>query len=221
MSKLIIFDVDGTLLNTLDTISYHVNRSFEKLGLEGFSSQEVSAVLGYSSVFLIESLLKKRGFVYDENSLKECVEAYHKNYQAAVGYLTHPYEGIVELLIELRALGYKLVALSNKPDHTLSKLFREIDFDKYFDYTMGQVDELPKKPDPYMVDKIIDKYQIDKKDAILVGDSEVDYQTALNAGLDFVAVSWGFRSREYLQRLNPKYIVDTSEELLNLIKGGE
>lgn len=218
MTKIIIFDVDGTILNTIDTIRYHVNKTFEGLGLEGFTNKEVEEVLGYSSNYLIESLLKKRGLDYDEALLKKTVDDYHKNYQKEVSRFTKPYEGIVDILINLREEGYGLVALSNKPQHTLSRLFKNIDFEKYFDYYMGQEDGFPKKPDPYMVNKILDRFSVDKKDVILVGDSEVDYMTAKNSGIGFIAVSWGFRSRDYLIGLKPDNLVDTSEDLLKLLK---
>lgn len=221
MTKLIIFDVDGTILNTIDTIRYHVNKAFEGLGLEGFTNKEVEEVLGYSSNYLIESLLKKRGVDYDEKLLKKTVDDYHRSYQKEVSRFTKAYEGIVDILIELRENKYDLVALSNKPQHTLSRLFKEIDFEKYFDYYMGQEDDFPKKPDPHMVNKILDRFSVDKKDVILVGDSEVDYMTAENSGVDFIAVTWGFRSKEYLLGLKPKYIVDTREDLLKLLKGGD
>ena len=218
MTKFIIFDVDGTILNTIDTIRYHVNSTFEGLGLEGFTNHEVEEVLGYSSNYLIESLLKKRAVDYDEILLKKTVDDYHRSYQEEVSRFTKPYEGVIDILINLKEKGYGLVALSNKPQHTLSRLFKDIDFEKYFDYYMGQEDGFPKKPDPYMVNKIRERFSLDKKDAILVGDSEVDYMTAENSGIAFIAVSWGFRSRDYLLGLKPRYLVDTSEDLLKLLK---
>lgn len=219
MKKLLIFDVDGTVLDTIETITFHINKAINEFGIESVDSSYTSSVLGYSSVFLMEKVLQYRNYEYDMDTFNEILDLYHKYYQGDVSYLTKPYEGIVEMLTYLRDKGYILTALSNKPDHTLSVLFDKIDFKKYFDFSIGQVDDIPKKPDPYMINYIVDKYSLKKEDICLIGDSEVDFKTAKNADIDFIAVTWGFRTKEQLESLNSKYIVDSVKELREVIEG--
>ncbi|MDO5026760.1 MAG: HAD family hydrolase [Tissierellia bacterium] len=220
MKKLIIFDIDGTTLDTMETITFHINKALEKYGIEPVDTSYTSSILGYSSVYLMEKVLEYRGVEYDQDKFKEILDTYHNSYQSQVTHLTKPYEGIIQALKDLREMGYILVALSNKPEHTLSVLFEEMDLYKYFDFVRGQVDEDPRKPDPYMVNLILDKYSVDKEDAILIGDTEVDYETARNSQMDFIAVSWGFRSKKQLEELNPSHIVDDVKEMMALIKEG-
>lgn len=219
MKKLIVFDVDGTLLDTIETITFHINKTLETIGVEKVDSRFTSKVLGYSSRFLMEEVLKSRGYKYENKELDRLLDVYHDFYRADVSYLTRPYDGVIELLEDLKASGYMLAALSNKPDHTLSVLFNEIDFNKYFDYVSGQRDEIAKKPKPDMVYEIRDRLGISLGEMCLVGDTEVDFKTSQNSGIDFIAVSWGFRTKEQLEALAKFRIVDTVEELKEKIKG--
>ena len=217
MKKLIIFDVDGTILDTIETITYHVNKMLKTLDLEAVSSSFTGGILGYSSKYLIEKVLDHKGYSYDEEELERLLDVYHKSYQSEVAYLTKPYSGIVHLLEKLKDEGLFLAALSNKPHHTLSVLFKEIDFNKYFDYVIGQRDDVPKKPSPDMVFEIMDKFDLDKDDLCMIGDTEVDYETAKNAKIEFIAVTWGFRTKDELLELNPEFIADDVTELGALI----
>lgn len=220
MKRVIIFDVDGTLLNTIETITYHVNKAIEKYGVEAVDSSFTTGILGYSSRYLIEKVLEYRGFEYTEESLNQILDTYHKSYQSDVAYLTKAYDGITDLLEGLKGDGYLLASISNKPEHTLSVLYKEIDFNKYFDFSLGQVDSIPKKPSPNMVYELMKALDLKKEELVFVGDTEVDYETAKNADIDFIAVTWGFRTKESLVSLNPKYMVDSVKELEDLIRGG-
>ena len=217
MKKLLIFDVDGTTLDTLDTIVHFVNLTMKDLGLDRFDKEEIVNSIGYSSDYLIKSALDLRGYEYYEEKLKNALDIYHRHYQADVTHLTKPYEGIEDLLVELKQKGYLLGAVSNKPEHTLSIVFKELDFAKYFDYSIGQIDNIPKKPEPNMIYMLKDKFEIDEEDITIIGDTEVDYHTAMNANVEFIAVTWGFRSKDQLLTLNPKHIVDSVDQLRDLI----
>lgn len=218
MKKLIIFDVDGTILDTIETITYHVNKMLKTLDLEAVSSSFTGGILGYSSRYLIEKVLDHKVYPYDEDELERLLDVYHKSYQNEVAYLTKPYSGIVHLLEKLKNEGVLLAALSNKPHHTLSVLFKKIDFNNYFDYVIGQKDEIPKKPNPDMVFEIRDKFGLKNEDLCMVGDTEVDYETAKNAKIEFIAVTWGFRTKDQLLELNPEFIADDITELGALIE---
>lgn len=220
MKKLLIFDVDGTILDTMETITFHINKAINEYGIEPVDSSYTASILGYSSVFLLEKVLEFRDYKCDKNKFTEILDTYHKSYQDDVTHLTKPYDGIREMLSDLKDKGYLLAALSNKPEHTLSVLFDKIDFNKYFDYSTGQIDDIPKKPDPYMINFLIDKFSLEKEDVCLIGDTEVDFETAKNAGIDFIAVTWGFRTKKQLEDLNPKFIVDDVGELRKLIAEG-
>lgn len=201
----------------METITFHINQAIGRYGISPVTSDYTASILGYSSVYLLEKVLEYRGYKCDKKRFNEILDLYHKSYQDDVTYLTKPYDGIIDMLLDLKKRGFILGTLSNKPEHTLSVLFNEIDFNKYFDYTTGQIDAIPKKPDPHMVLQMMDKYSLDKKDVCFIGDTEVDFNTAKNAGIDFIAVTWGFRTRRQIEDLNPKYIVEDIEELKNTI----
>lgn len=220
MRKLLIFDVDGTTLDTLDTIIYFVNLTMVDLGLDIFEKEEIINSIGYSSEYLIKEALNKRNYDYDDEELQRVMGIYHKHYQSDVTYMTKPYDGIVELLENLKSQGYLLAALSNKPEHTLSKVFEALDFAKYFDFSIGQIDNIPKKPEPNMVYMIKEKFGVSLDDICLIGDTEVDYNTAKNASVEFIGVSWGFRTIEELSQLHITHLAHSVKELGELLNSG-
>lgn len=217
MKKLFILDVDGTTLDTIETITYYVNRTLIQAKLEPVTSSEIAQLMGYSSRYLIEHAMALRGFEVTDEKIDEAMDYYHACYQSDVTYMTKAYEGILEMIEEIKAGGHVVVALSNKPDHTLQIIFDKMDLNKDFDFVLGQKDELPKKPDPAMVYDIMERFGIARESTWFIGDTEVDFETAENASVNFIGVSYGFRSKEQMQALNPEYLFDDVASMRDFI----
>ena len=217
--KLIAFDVDGTILDTLDSIIHVVNETLYENGFYKVDDKEyMKKALGYGSYYLIEqALIFPYNHFYDKKVTEEILKDYIQRYNNDDGSLTKPYEGITELIKELRDEGYKIIAYSNKPDSVLRPLMREKFGEDLFDDILGQVEGHPAKPNPEILLNMLDKMGISKDDAIYIGDSEVDIKTAKNAEMKMIAVTWGFRDRDFLEEYNPDYIVDSAKELKKLI----
>ena len=138
--------------------------------------------------------------------------------------MTKPYEKIKDLLEVLKSENYLLAAYSNKPDVVLQPLIVSLFGENLFDIVLGFQPNSPSKPDPTVLNKIIAKLGVEKENAIYIGDSEVDVKTGKNTGLKTIAVTWGFRDRDFLEETEADYIVDSVEELkekIDLIFEGE
>lgn len=216
--KLIAFDVDGTILDTLDSIIHVVNETLYANGFYKVDDREyIRKALGYGSYYLIEqALIFPYNHFYDKNVTAEVLQDYLKRYMADDASLTKPYEGVVDLIKELKDEGYKVIAYSNKPDSVLKPLMKE-KFGDVFDDVLGQVEGQAPKPNPEILLNMLDRIGISKDDAVYIGDSDVDVETARNAGMKMIAVTWGFRDRDFLEKLNPDYIVDNTKELKEAI----
>lgn len=179
-------------------------------------------ILGYGSAYLIEkALIFPYNHIYDKNLTDEILAYYLKRYNENPSYLTKPYDGIVELLKKLKEKGYTLVAYSNKPDDVLQGVIRDILGEDIFDYSLGFVKGAKGKPDPSVLLEILEKFDVEPKEAIYIGDSEVDIETGKNANVKTIAVSWGFRNREFLESNSPDYLVDSVEELKEILESLE
>lgn len=219
MKSLLIFDLDGTLLNTIADMAVSTNYA---LGMCGFPTHETSAYkffIGNGINKLFERVLPE-GEKTQENILK--LRQYFLDYYGVHNSeLTLPYEGIPELLQNLQNRGFKLAVASNKYHKATEKLiqyfFPEIDFVAVF----GQRDGIPTKPDPTIVYDILSIAKFDKMAVLYIGDSGVDMQTAQNAGIDACGVTWGFRARAEMEAFSPKYMVDSPSEILKILVSGK
>ncbi|MBQ8310452.1 MAG: HAD family hydrolase [Clostridia bacterium] len=216
MIKLCIFDLDGTLLDTITTIAYYANYALEKHGVAPISVDRYKYLVGTGAKNLIHGALRERGC--DGEALFERVFAdYNAAYNANVTYLTAPYDGIVSMLEGLRKHGIKTAIVSNKPDFATKSVVREIFGDGYFDFVTGQVDGVPIKPDPTAVLNLIERLGIQKDECVYVGDTSTDMKTGKNAGLYTIGVLWGFRDRAELEENGADVIVAHPDELLEII----
>ncbi len=217
--KLIAFDVDGTLLDTLDTITYHVNDTLVDYGFKEVNDAKyMLSILGYGSYYLIEKSIQYHEKDYDnKEKIEEVLQEYTKRYNANPSYLTKIYPGLEDLVRYLKENNYLVAAYSNKPDKVLKPLMADIFEEGLFDYIEGQKVGVPSKPHPQVLNSIVEMFDMDKDQVVYVGDSDVDVETAKNAGVVSLAVSWGFRSREFLENLSPDYLVDTAEEAREVI----
>lgn len=205
----VIFDLDGTLLDTLDDLVTSVNEYLRESGYPERTKKEIRDFLGYGAMELVRDALP--GPVSAEE-LDKAVEEYKAVYRRNMTDSTKPYDGILKLLEDLRGAGVKTAVVSNKPDPSVVALCREM-FPDLVDLAAGDQPGYPRKPDPKLVHEVMEKLGADPKTTLYVGDSEVDAQTAKNAGVDGACVTWGFRDRAVLEKETPTYIVDTPAQL--------
>lgn len=213
MIKGIIFDLDGTLLNTLDDLSNAVNHTLITFGYPNKTSQETMMNLGSGSVHLIKHSLPKG--VNEEEFLK--IHTFYQNYyQSNNNILTRPYDGIIDVLKELKSLNYKLAVVSNKDDHDVKLLINDL-FAGLFDVAIGARKNKPVKPDAYLVNLALDELKLTKDEVIYIGDSDIDILTAKNSKLKMITVSWGFRPYDVLIEYQAKNIINKPSEIINML----
>ncbi len=217
--KLAIFDLDGTLVNSLEDLADAVNYALRKNGFPEHETDEYRYLVGNGLAILIKRALPD-GFCNEETetAIKSDFDFYYNNHYCSK---TKPYDGILELLKTLKENGIKLAVASNKPD-TFAKIIVEHFFKDTFDFVSGKTDSIPKKPAPDIVFKIIEELGVDKKNCIFAGDSDVDVLTAKNAGIISAGCLWGFRDFDELNKAGADYILSKPCEMLevfNIIKG--
>lgn len=211
--KAVIFDMDGTILNTLEDLKNATNYSLRQFGMPERSLEEVRMFVGNGIRKLVERAVPAGT---SKEKIDQILDVFLEYYEIHSADNTSPYPGILELVEKLKKSGIKTAVSTNKADVPAQELGREY-FNGIFDLIVGQQDGLKVKPAPDSVNKILSILDIQKKDAIYIGDSDVDVQTAKNSGLDFIGVSWGFRGREFLEKNGAKNIVDNANEILNLV----
>ena len=208
----IIFDLDGTLLNTLDDLHDSVNYALEKNALGLRSLDEIRRFVGNG----VRKLIKRAVPEGTDNEMYEAVYAdFERHYDKNCRNKTAPYDGVTDLLAALKERGLKLAIVSNKIDFAVQNLRKEF-FADVVEVAVGDSDDTENKPAPDMVFKALRALGSDGKKAIYVGDSEVDMKTAENAGMECISVSWGFRSRSELISYGAQIIADTPEEVFNI-----
>ncbi len=212
MYKGIIFDLDGTLLDTIDDLKDSVNYILSSYGFKTRSRQEILDFIGNGAKNLIFKALPDQ----QKHLIDEALDAYKKYYDSHAMIKTRPYDGIFELLSRLKTTK-KLGVISNKQQQAVSILVNHY-FEPIFVTVLGESSDSPKKPDPTSVLNVIKEMKLDPSQCLFVGDSEVDIETAKNAKIDVVAVSWGFRSKEKLSKLNPTYLIDNPIDLLKIVE---
>lgn len=214
--KACIFDLDGTLTSTLDSIHYSVNETLREMDLPDITKEECRQFVGDGARCLMERTLRRIG---EENvcRIDEAMEAYGRIFDENCTYLVEPYDGIVDMLQELKERTIQLSVLSNKPHPQTVKVVREIFGEGIFSYVQGQMDGIPKKPDPTGVWKLQEKMKVSKEDCLYVGDSEVDIRTGHAAGLETVGVLWGFRSKKALEDDGAENLITHPRKLLDFL----
>lgn len=209
----LIFDMDGTVLNTLEDLAGAVNAMRRHEGLAELSVDQVRRSVGNGVAVLMEKTLPG-GQAYPRYT--EATAFYRAYYESHCRIKTAPYPGILSLLDELKRRGIALAVVSNKQDAAVKPLSRAF-FGDRMAVSMGEAPGLRRKPYPDMVWAAIEQLGKSREECLYVGDSEVDVATARNAGLDCASVTWGFRDRGLLESLQPDYLIDRPEELLKLV----
>ncbi|HIS03502.1 MAG TPA: HAD-IA family hydrolase [Candidatus Pullichristensenella avicola] len=202
-----IFDLDGTLLNTLDDLKNAVNAALARHGCAPRTLEEVRLFVGNGVKKLIERAVPAGT---PEAETAAILADFRAWYSEHVNVETHPYAGIAALLGKLRAAGVKVGVNSNKFDAAVQLLMND-HFPGLFDMAVGESEKVPKKPSPIGVQTLLKALGADAESAVYIGDSGVDEQTARNAGLPFIWVSWGFRKASELPQLPERYADDAAQ----------
>ena len=209
----LIFDLDGTLLNSLDDLVDSVNYALGKLNYPLRSKDEICSFIGNGIEKLIELSLPD-GTSYDK--FAECLFLFKIHYSKNLRNKTRPYDGIMELLKYLKENKYKMAIVSNKFQDGVTEL-NNYYFSEYIQVAIGKSSTRRKKPYPDTVLKAMNDLDSPKDKCLYIGDSEVDFQTAKNAKIDFVGVSWGFRDKKVLEDLGADYIINTPNDLISIL----
>ena len=214
MIEAVIFDLDGTLLYTLEDLKNSTNFSLRTFGYPERTLEEVRQFVGNGVRKLIERAVSEGT---DTGITEEVLRVFKENYGQNMYNCTKPYNSIEKLLLGLRQNGLKTAVVSNKFDLAVKELCKKY-FGNLIDVAIGQRDDVPKKPAPDGVFAAIDELGVKLKNCIYVGDSDVDVLTARNSGLPCIGVTWGYREKELLESKGADYIVNDPLEILDLIK---
>ena len=211
MKKLVIFDLDGTLLNTIADLANSTNYALKVLGYPIHEPDKYNFMVGNGINKLFERALPD-GEKTEENVLRVRQEfvPYYDQHNADK---SRPYPGVTELLETLQTAGMQLAVASNKYQAATEKLIAHYFPNIKFTAVFGQREGIPVKPDPIIVKEILQIAKVQEEETLYVGDSGVDMQTAINAGVTSCGVTWGFRPRTELESFHPDHIVDNAEEI--------
>lgn len=213
--KLAIFDMDGTILNTIDDLAASLNAVLEKSGFPTRTMDEVISFVGDGLRTLIERGVPDGS---DSETVDRVLADFKAYYAVHCADRTAPYDGIIELLKNLRTNGCMTAVVSNKVDDAVQELCKKY-FDGLFDYAVGERSGILRKPAPDSVNEVLEKLNVSRENAVYIGDSEVDIKTAENAGMDSIIVEWGFRERDFLLKKGAKTIVSAAKEIENIVLG--
>lgn len=217
MIKCCIFDLDGTILDTITTITHYVNVTLEKNGIAPITIDECKYFAGNGARKLIERSLNSKG-ITDAETIEKVLGEYVPAYDEEPLYLTKAFDGISEMLATLKAKGLKLAVLSNKPDTAVKSIVEHF-FAGIFDDAAGGMDGVPLKPDPTAARGILERLGISESETAWIGDTSTDIQTGKNLGAVLsIGVLWGFRLRDELADAGADLIVSHPDEI---VKGVE
>ena len=209
----VIFDLDGTLLDTLQDLAEGTNYALRVNGLPERNLDEVRRFVGNGAHKLIERAVPPGKI---ESTLEKVLQDFNFYYKDHCKDHTGPYPGIIEMLGELSRRGYILGVVSNKPDFAVQELIPQY-FSNLFSSVTGERKGIAKKPAPDLIWEAMKKMGVNSSEAVYIGDSEVDMEAASNAGIPCITVAWGFKGRAFLEQYNAKIIVDTPAEILDYV----
>ena len=211
--KTVLFDMDGTLINTLYDLTAAVNHALEALNCPLHNEDNVRSFVGNGITTLMSRALPANA---DEKTLKQSVKLAMEYYTAHSQDKTRPYDGIVDMLNELKASGFKLGIVTNKPEPNAITVSNHY-FPVQFEVVVGQREGVPPKPSKDGVITAMSALEAQKESTLYVGDSDVDFKTAENAGIDCALVSWGYQSGESLMKLGAKCVIHDVKNLKEFI----
>lgn len=216
MYKAVIFDLDGTLVYTLEDLKNSINSALKKLNYPfSYSLEETKRLIGSGTKNLCRRAISSLNPQDEEVEIlfKEFTREYNEHQLDNASL----YDGVMDVLIELRKKGIKLAILSNKVDKNTKEIISHLCKDFTFDFILGQTTIYPLKPDPTSLFKVIEELKVENDEVLYVGDSDTDMKTGNNAHVDVCAVTYGFREKEVLESYNPKYMIDSIKEILKIV----
>ncbi|MDO4486293.1 MAG: HAD-IA family hydrolase [Bacillota bacterium] len=209
----VIFDMDGTLLDTLDDLADATNHALNTYGYEKRTRDEIRSFVGNGVGLLIRRALPESA---DENEYQKVLEEFKKYYAVHCNDKTGIYDGISELMKKLKEAGAFIAVVSNKIDSAVQEL-GELYFPENVDFFIGERAGMKRKPEPDMINEVLRASGRGTDKAVYIGDSEVDIQTAVNSGLSGISVSWGFRDRDFLKVKGAEIIADNTDQVFQVI----
>lgn len=213
MKKAVIFDLDGTLLNTLDDLADSTNYALSKFGYPTRTIDEVRQFVGNGVAKLIERAIPEGK---NNPNFEKCLAIFKENYAQNMYNKTAPYNGIIEMLSNLKSRGIKIAVVSNKFDLAVKELCKKY-FEGFIDFAAGENEAqgIKKKPAPDTVISVLNKFNFAPEDAVYVGDSDVDIMTAKNSKMPCISVTWGFRDEKFLLENGATILINAPSEIYN------
>lgn len=211
MKKIVIFDLDGTLLNTLDDLADSTNFALSKFNYPTRTIEEVRQFVGNGVAKLIERAIPEGK---NNPNFEKCLAIFKENYAQNMYNKTAPYNGILDMLANLKSKGLKIAVVSNKFDLAVKELCQKY-FNGYIDFAAGENEAagIKKKPAPDTVLEVLKKFNLNPNEAIYVGDSDVDIMTAKNSEMPCISVTWGFRDEKFLLSYDATILIDSPDEI--------
>lgn len=213
MKKAVIFDLDGTLLNTLDDLAASTNYALSRFGYPTRTIEEVRQFVGNGVAKLIERAIPEGK---NNPNFEKCLAIFKENYAQNMYNKTAPYNGIIEMLSNLKSKGIKIAVVSNKFDLAVKELCKKY-FEEFIDFAAGENEAqgIRKKPAPDTVISVLNKFNFAPEDAVYVGDSDVDIMTAKNSKMPCISVTWGFRDEKFLLENGATILINAPSEIYN------
>lgn len=213
MKKTVIFDLDGTLLNTLDDLADSTNYALSKFGYPTRTIEEVRQFVGNGVAKLIERAIPDGK---NNPNFEKCLSIFKENYAQNMYNKTAPYNGIIEMLSNLKSKGIKIAVVSNKFDLAVKELCKKY-FEGFIDFAAGENEAqgIKKKPAPDTVLSVLNEFNFAPEDAVYVGDSDVDIMTAKNSKMPCISVTWGFRDEKFLLENGATILINAPSEIYN------
>lgn len=213
MKKTVIFDLDGTLLNTLDDLADSTNYALAKFGYPTRTIEEVRQFVGNGVAKLIERAIPEGK---NNSNFEKCLSVFKENYAQNMYNKTAPYNGIIEMLSNLKSKGIKIAVVSNKFDLAVKELCKKY-FEGFIDFAAGENEAqgIKKKPAPDTVISVLNEFNFAPEDAVYVGDSDVDIMTAKNSKMPCISVTWGFRDEKFLLENGAIILINAPSEIYN------
>lgn len=213
MKKAVIFDLDGTLLNTLDDLADSTNYALSRFGYPTRTIEEVRQFVGNGVAKLIERAIPEGK---NNPNFEKCLAIFKENYAQNMYNKTAPYNGIIEMLSNLKSKGIKIAVVSNKFDLAVKELCKKY-FEGFIDFAAGENEAqgIRKKPAPDTVISVLNEFNFAPEDAVYVGDSDVDIMTAKNSKMPCISVTWGFRDEKFLLENGATILINAPSEIYN------
>ncbi len=213
MKKAVIFDLDGTLLNTLDDLADSTNYALSKFGYPTRTIEEVRQFVGNGVAKLIERAIPEGK---NNPNFEKCLAIFKENYAQNMYNKTAPYNGIIEMLSNLKSKGIKIAVVSNKFDLAVKELCKKY-FEGFIDFAAGENEAqgIKKKPAPDTVISVLNEFNFAPEDAVYVGDSDVDIMTAKNSKMSCISVTWGFRDEKFLLENGATILINAPSKIYN------